>query len=164
MFGPLNVDLMAGAASAQKTPHGASLPFFSQNSCAGSAVVDMLAQDVAVLPGARDAAFGFGFPPTMVGPVLQHLRECGAHAVVLVPGTKKHWFPLLQLATVRSIQVAAVGESGVFHCPGNDGVLRSWRYPQWAWWRTKWIFGRGPEESWPSESDPGSPKFRCCVL
>eukprot|EP00752_Nemacystus_decipiens_P016879 g15111.t1 len=132
-LGPFNIDLMACAASVQSSPRGLPLRFFSQYSCAGTAGVDILAQDVSVLPGTQSEAFGFCFPPpVMVGPVLQHLRECQAHAVLLAPDTKAFWFPLLKSATVRSVPVADVGEHGVFCLPGKAGDLRSWRYPRWA--------------------------------
>ena len=132
-LGPFNIDLMACTASVQRSPDGRPLRFMSHYSCAGTAGVDVLAHDVSVLPGTGDEAFGFCFPPpVMVGPVLQHLRECQAHAVLLVPDTRAFWFPLLQSATVRSVAVAAVGEVGVFQFPGKDGDLRPWRYPRWA--------------------------------
>lgn len=133
-LGPFNIDLMPCTASAQRSPQGPLLPFFSQYSCAGTAGgVDVLAQDVSVLPGTRKEAFGFCFPPpVMVGPVLQHFRECQAHAVLLAPDAKAYWFPLLRSATVRSVEVATIGAPGVFQCPSKDGGLKPWRYPRWS--------------------------------
>lgn len=132
-LGPFNIDLMACTASAQRSPQGRPLRFFSQYSCAGTAGVDVLAQDVSVLPVTNEEAFGFCFPPpVMVGPVLQHLRECHAHAVLVAPDTKAYWFPLLQSATGRTVDLTAIGEKGLFLCPGKDGDLRPWCYPRWA--------------------------------
>ena len=55
----------------------AAVAFLSQYTCADTVGVDVLAQDVAVLPGTHEEAFGFDCPPlVMVGPVLQQLREC----------------------------------------------------------------------------------------
>ena len=39
--------------------------------------------------------------------------------------------PLVQLAAVRSIEVAAMAEEGCFQWPSPDGGLKSWRYPRW---------------------------------
>ena len=134
-LGPFNIDLMACSASAQRSRQGARLPFFSHFSCAGSAGVDVLAHDVSILPGTTEQAMGFCFPPpVMVGHVLQHLRECEAHAVILAPATKAFWFPLLQWATIRSLCVATIDQPGVFCFPGNDGSMRPWRYPLSAMW------------------------------
>ena len=135
LFGPFNIDLMACSASAQRSRQNTPLPFFSHYSCAGSAGVDVLAQDVSTLPTTGEQAFGFCFPPPLlVGHVLQHFQECRARAVIVVPSVKAYWFPLLQWATVRSAQVAAVDHGGVFHFPGNDGTMRPWRYHRWAMW------------------------------
>lgn len=133
-FGPFNIDLMACTASVQHSPRsGAALPFFSRYHCAGSAGVDVFAQDLAVLPGGAGPAFGFCFPPpVMAGHVVQHLAECRARAVVLLPGIKGYWFPRVLLASTRSVEVASVNESGVFVWPSAEGTLRPWRYPRWA--------------------------------
>ena len=63
---------------------------------------------------------------------MQHLAECHAHAVVVVPDTRPYWFPLVQLATVRSVFVAPRNGKGVFQWPCSSGVLRGWRYPRWG--------------------------------
>ena len=44
----------------------------------------------------------------MAGLLVQHLAECKAHAVVVVPNIKAFWYPRLQRAVVRSREVAAV--------------------------------------------------------
>eukprot|EP00752_Nemacystus_decipiens_P016750 g14988.t1 len=118
-LGPFNIDLMACAASVQSSPRGLPLRFFSQCSCVGTAGADVLAQDVSVLPGTQGEAFGFCFPPpVMVGPVLQHLRECQAHAVLLAPDTKAFWFPLLKSATMA---VHYIGQT----CARDQGTANS---------------------------------------
>ena len=135
VFGPFSIDLMACNASAQRSPvTGEQLPFFSRFHCDGTSGMDMLAQDVAKMPGRGGRAFGFCFPPPlMVGHVVQHLRECRAHAVVVVPDIQAYWFPVLDQATARSLLVAPRGAPGVFQwpCP-REGSLRPWRYPSWA--------------------------------
>ena len=83
--------------------------------CESTAGTDMLAQDVAVMPGGRGAAFGGCFlSPLMVGHVVQHLRECRAHAVILEPDIQAYWFPVLGHATTRSVEVASEGASVFF--------------------------------------------------
>lgn len=133
-MGPFDIDLMACTASVPTSPvTGRSLPFFSRYSCPGSAGRDVLAQDVAVMPGTTVPAFGYCFPPpTMAGHVVQHLAECRAHAVLVVPDNKPYWFPLVQSASVRSLPIAPRDGAGVFQWPCSKGGLRSWRYPRWA--------------------------------
>jgi len=133
-FGPFDIDLMACTTSAQLSPQtGDRLPFFSHFSCPDSAGVDVLAQDVAFLPGTTEPAFGYCFPPpVMTGVVVQHLAECHAHAVIVVPDTRPFWFPRVQLATVKSALVAPKNGSGVFQWPSSTGAPRNWRYPAWG--------------------------------
>lgn len=132
-LGPFNIDLMACEASAHVSPlTGVQLPFFSHYRCPRSAGVDVFAQNVAVLPGSSAPAFGFCFPPPiMAGHVVQHLAECRAHAVVVVPDLKPYWFPVVRHASVRSVQVAPVNARDAFLWPSPRG-LRPWRYPRWA--------------------------------
>ena len=101
-MGAFDIDLMACTASVPTSPvTGRSLPFFLRYSCPGSGGRDVLAQDVAVMPDTTVPAFGYCFPPpTMAGHVVQHLAECRAHAVLVVPGNKPYWFALLQSASV----------------------------------------------------------------
>lgn len=91
---PFSVDLMARAASAQRSPaSGRVLPLLSQYDCPGSAGSDALTQDVSRVPGTDTLAFGFCFPPPiMAGHVVQHLDECRAHAVVVLPDIKAYRF------------------------------------------------------------------------
>ena len=104
-MGPFNIDLMVCTASVLRSPvSGEALPFFSQYDCAGSAGTDVLAQDVLIEPGTRAPAFCFCFPPrAMADHIVQHLAECKARPVVLLPDVKAYWLPVVQLAAVRSI-------------------------------------------------------------
>lgn len=62
------------------------------------------------MPGSGSKAFGVCLPPPlMVEHVLQHLFECRAHTVVLVPDIKAYWFPVLQRAKLRSGAIAPCG-------------------------------------------------------
>ena len=63
---------------------------------------------------------------------MQHLAECKAHAAVLLPDIRAYWFHLVQLATVRSIEVAPVAAAGYFQRPSPGGALKRWRYPRWG--------------------------------
>ena len=73
-------------------------------------------------PGLR---VSFPTPDHGRGHIVQHLAECEARAVVLLPDVKVHWFPLVQLATVRAIEVATVGAEGCFQWPSLDGGLKN---------------------------------------
>ena len=132
-MGPFNIDLMACTASVMRSPlTGEALPFFSQYDCAGSVGADVFAHFVSLVPGTSVPALGFCFPPPiMAGHIVQHLVECEARAVVLRPDVKAYWFPLVQLATVKSIEVAAVAAEGCFQWPSPDGGLKNWRCPRW---------------------------------
>lgn len=39
-------------------------------------------------------------------------------------------FPLVQLSTVRSVEVGPVAAAGYFQCLSPDGGLENWRYPR----------------------------------
>ena len=107
-MGPFNVDPMACTAYVVRCPlTGEAITFFSQYDGAGSAGTDVFAQDVSIVPDTRGPAFGFCFPAhIMAGHIVQHMVECKVHAVALLPDVKAYWFPLLQFATVRAIEVA----------------------------------------------------------
>ena len=91
-FGEFTVDLMASSENAQDGPatrvgEKRRLPFFSRYQ--GSAGVDVFRQNVAVTPGENTTAFGYCFPPpVMVGHVVQHMAECRAHAVIVLPDVR----------------------------------------------------------------------------
>ena len=133
-FGPFDVDLMACNSSAQRVPGTPKvLPFFSRYDCKGSAGIDAFANDVSIVPGTGRSAFSYCFPPpVMAGHLVQHLKECEAHAVVVLPGTHAYWFPLVQQACCRSRIVADRNETGIFSWPGKAGRLQGWRYPMWS--------------------------------
>ena len=134
VMGPFEVDLMASDVSVQRHPStGIALPFFSRYDCEGTAGIDFFAQIVALHPTSRETALSYCFPPpVLVGPVVQHLAECHAHAVVLVTDVRAYWFPVLRQASVRSVMVSPMGARGFFHWPSQDGSLREWRYPRWS--------------------------------
>ena len=50
----------------------------------------------------------------MVGVILQHIAECKARAVLIVLDQKHVWFPLIDEATVRSVEVSTVGDDSAF--------------------------------------------------
>ena len=126
-MGPFDVDLMACKASVLRPPlTEEALPFFSQFDCAGSAGADVFAQDVSIVPDTGGPAFGFCFIPAIIsGHIARHMVECKAHAVTLLPAVKASWFPLLQLATVRSIEAAPAAADGRFQWPSADSGLRN---------------------------------------
>ena len=99
--GGFDMDLMATPAcvhqkwvAGRKTQE--NIPFYSRYRTPGCAGVDVLTQNVKFMPESSVEWFGFCFPPTnMVGAMLQHLAECQARAVILVPDQKQSWFPRL---------------------------------------------------------------------
>lgn len=105
--GSFDMDLMATPASVQKkwiegVRTQENLPFYSRYRTQGCAGVDVLTHNIR-MPGSSDKCFGFCFPPTnMVGVVLQHLEECQARAVMIVPDQKQSWFPRLARGLVKS--------------------------------------------------------------
>ena len=125
---------MACAVSVLRSPvSGEALPFFYRYNCAGPAGTDVLAQDVSIVPGTTVPTLGSRFPPpVMAGHIVRHLAECKAHGVVLLPDAKAYWFPVVQLAEVKSITVAPVAATGCFQCPSPKGGLRNWWYNRWG--------------------------------
>ena len=53
--------------------------------------------------------FVFSHPISWPDTLPNNIAECKAHAVALLPDEKAYWLPLLQSATVRSIEVALGG-------------------------------------------------------
>ena len=136
-WGGFDMDLMTTGTSVQWIPGGGqdrnrALPFYSRYHTDSTAGVDVLGQDVNHMPGSANACFGFCFPPPqMIAVVLQHMQDCKARAVVVVPDDRQSWFPLLAAATVRSVPVAAKGGAGTFfrmhHQKGRESfVFRQW--------------------------------------
>ena len=114
------MDLMATPASAQWTPASGSqaarrLLFYSKQNAEGSSGVDVLSQDVSSLPGQTGVCFGFSIPPIpMIGVISQHIAECKARAVLIIPDQKLVWLPLIDEATVRSAEVSTIGDDSAF--------------------------------------------------
>lgn len=68
----------------------------------------------------------------MAGHILQHLAECNAHAVILVPGANTHWFPMAKQATIQCLSCL------VRTVPAEGGGT-----PDGPWWLTKWVSAEG---------------------
>ena len=49
-----------------------------------------------------------------MGIVLAHISRCEARAVIGVPDTRALWFPMIEGAGVRSIQISSQGEDSQF--------------------------------------------------
>ena len=141
MFGDLcawageqvTMDLMATPASVHKRwvdgrCTSEDLPFYSRYHTQGCAGVDVLTQNVRFMPGSTtEECFGFCFPPTsMVGVFLQHLEECRAKALVIVPDRKQYWFPRIADAATRSrtLSIGSGGESPFFRVHHQKGSER----------------------------------------
>ena len=86
------------------------------------------------MSGTRAPAFRFCFSPPNHGTShgMQHQAECRVHAVILLPDVKAYWFPLVELATVRSIEVGLVATAWYFQWPSPGGALMGLRYPRWG--------------------------------
>lgn len=136
--GGFDMDLMATSASAQKMwEHGTcterGLPFYSRYRTDGCAGIDVLSQNVARMPNSAETCFGFCFPPTnMVGVLLQHLEECGARAVVVVPDKKQSWFPRLASATVKSTQLSKPQGTSPFFRVHHQRGPEPFHFKQWG--------------------------------
>ena len=115
-----DMDLMATDTSAQYTPIGGGLkrrrlPFYSRFHTNETAGVDVFSHNVNHMPGSLGKYFGYCFPqPSLVGVVLAHISKCEARAVIVVPNTRAPWFPMIEGAGVRSVQIASQGEDSQF--------------------------------------------------
>ena len=49
-----------------------------------------------------------------MGVVLAYISKCEARAVIVVPNTQVSWFPMIDGAEVRSVQIASQGEDSQF--------------------------------------------------
>ena len=132
--GPFSIDHVPSTASVQRLPRSPhALPFFSQYDCADSSGVDVLPQDVSRISGYGRASVRVLSPfarhggtcRTALGRVSCARSYCG-------PGTRAYWYPLVQQAIVRSLEVVPKGMFGHFQWPYQDGTLREWRYPEWV--------------------------------
>ena len=117
---------MASSENAQEGPKTRAgerrrLPFFSRYHCEASAGLNFFSPNAAVTTGGNMPAFGYCFPPpVMAGHVVQHLAECRAHAVIVVPDVREYWFPQVSCATVRTLALPKAGSFGFPH--HRDGV------------------------------------------
>ena len=50
----------------------------------------------------------------MIGVILQHIVECKARAVLIVLDQEHVWFPLIDAATVSSVEVSMVRDDSEF--------------------------------------------------
>lgn len=127
------MDAMASTESAPIAPRGTRWPFFSSYQCQGSTGMDVFVQDVSIVQGTTNHPFGFCFPPlVMVGHVLQHLAECRARAVVVVPDIRPFWYSRLGQAATKSTIVPAKGQQGTFVWPHHRDGIREFVYANWV--------------------------------
>lgn len=134
----ITMDLMATPASVHKKweAHGCTtedLPFYSRYHTTGCAGVDVLTHDLRFMPGSTtQECFGFCFPPTsMVGVLLQHLEECQAKAVVVVPDHKQYWFPRMASATRKSRTVSICGGVSPFFRVHHQRGSERFHFKRW---------------------------------
>lgn len=132
------MDLMATPASVQKVPGSegegtAALPFYSRYRTLGCARVDVPSHDVSQMPSSSSACFGFCFSPTgMVAVVLQHLVDCKARAVIVVPDHKQTWFPLLSNGTVKSTKFSEPGGRSPFSRVHHQRGREEFTFKRWG--------------------------------
>ena len=135
------MELMATDTSAQRAPIGGGLirrrlPFYSRFHTNGTAGIDVFSHNVNHMPGPLRNDFCCCFPqPSLVGVVLSHISKYEARAVIVVPSTRASWFPMIEGAGVRSVQIASQGEDSqyfrVHHQRGAEpytfgrGVMRA---------------------------------------
>ena len=111
------MDLMATDTSAQSAPIGGGLerqilPFYSRYNTAG---IEVFSHNVNHMLGSLQKCFGYCFPrPSLEGVVLAHICKCQARAVIVVPNTRASWFPMIEGAGVRSVQIAYQGADSQF--------------------------------------------------
>ena len=121
------MDLMATDISAQSAPIGGGLerqnmPFYSRFHTNNTAGVDVFSHNVNHMPGSLQKCFGYCFPqPSLVGVVLAHTCKCQARAVIVVPNTRASWFPMIEGAGVRSVQIASQGVDSQFFRVHHQG-------------------------------------------
>ena len=91
------------------------LPFYSRFHTNGTTGVDVFNQNVKHMPGSPRKCFGYCFlQPPLVGVVLAHIRKREARALIVVLNTRASWFPMIEGAGVRSVQIASQGEDSQF--------------------------------------------------
>ena len=91
------------------------LPFHSRFHANNTAWVDVFSHNVSHMPGSLQNCFSYCFPqPSLVGVVLAHISKYEARAVIVVPNTRASWFPMIEGAGVRSVQIASQGTGSQF--------------------------------------------------
>lgn len=135
--GGFDMDLMATPTSVHSAivaggPTGELLPFYSRYHTQGCAGIDVFTQDVGCMTNSSAPCFGVCFPPTnMVGVLLQHLEECKAKAVVIVPDQKQSWFPRLAGAAVRSKEISRPGGVSPFFRVHHQRGHEKFEFKRW---------------------------------
>ena len=154
-FGAFNIDLMASPASTHCIPAttqgaGNKLPCFTRDACDGSVGVVFFAQDVSRVPGETAHAFGLCFPPTaLANPVVQHLAEQRAHAVVLLPSVACLWEPRMGITRKRFVTVTSQGDKSVFSVEHHQRGPSHMHFLDGIWLRLRSVslpFARAGEE------------------
>lgn len=123
------MDLKASEESVIRSPQGhplegQSLPYYLCLKTEDFAGVDALSQDVSRM--ATSVQPRLGFPPTfMGGGVVTAIAEYRAHAVLVLPGIREEWHPLLMEDRVLRVVVTEAGESDAFFkvCHQRGGVV-----------------------------------------
>ena len=111
---------MATDTSAQRAPIRGGLirrrlPFYSRFHTNGTVEIDVFSHNVNHMPGPLRNCFCCCLPhPSLVGVVLAYMSKCEARAVIVVPNTQISWFPMIEGAEVRSVQIASHGEDSQF--------------------------------------------------
>ena len=109
-----------------------NIPFYSRYRTPGCAGVDVLTQNVKFMPESSAECFGFCFPPTnMVGVMLQHLEECQARAVIVVPDQKQSWFPRLARGWVKSRTLSHPGGKSSFYRVHHQRGREPFMFQKW---------------------------------
>ena len=126
------VDWCASDANALRHPStGERLPFVSQYMCPGSAGVDVLAQNLAALPGASGGSasppiLGYAFPPVpLLFAFVDHAKRCGARLIIVVE--RQHlrgcWYAAVQAHLLQTLVVGVTGDIRCLKQHTKDGRL-----------------------------------------
>ena len=88
------------------------LPFYLRFHTNGTAGVDVFSHNVNHVPGSLRQCFGYcSLQPSLVGVVLAHISKREARAEIVVPNTRASWFPTIEEAGVRSVEVVSKGKA-----------------------------------------------------
>ena len=60
--------------------------------------------------------------------MLAHIRKCEARAVIVVPNTRASWFPMIEGAGVRSVQIASQGMGSQFFTVHHQRGAEPYRF------------------------------------